>query len=857
MNCTYRLRSAWTYAAIAILALLLSPRAAMGQMSDQMVGGPISTKRFQRLLGTYVHPTESESAALDRLHEAYLDRFRAEIDPELSALLKDLTSGAPSLQEFRRLMRETERMQARIGEADRAFFDSAAALLPEGRRAGLARVRTARERQRALAGFTGMSSSVFGGRGSFVDLADLMARDRVLRAVPADMRARFDALLMAQEQRLLTQAQRFDRTTTKALDGYYEAMLSLQAPRSQTGSEGETPEQQEARRRTEMQNLVDIAAEFGEEPRKVLEANFAANRAALAELAGVLPAAALAELRTEAATRSLGDAGRSVFGASTPSDPGTNPAVIAARLRRSGALDQEGTERSRAIVDSWRVEHAQAIEEYVEARLESSLAPGATTTGAQPDPGLLRVAGSAKAVDAAGQKALRALAELAGARASEFLVEREEQGESRLAPTATPESADSVLRGIAGAPSRVSGWFFQSPSLTRPMDARELGDRLALLGVKSEALAMIESVVAAWKTRECDIRFAPAVAAWSASSRALATEPRAPATDAASRERRAVLRSAFDAARSATVDAYFATEDALLADLAAALALDPDGPELTALRLTRIALLDRELSPLGESGSALATPLPVIAQSGIGAESGMAFLTQSLPAWRALAESIPARVRARLARTAELERLQWVEYDTTDSGLWNERIRELDQRISSADLADATRIRGDFDGALSALESVDPAAARALRTAAQQIRHPDLHRPSESAAGQLAQALALEGVDDATLARLEALKGEYDSVFEALTQRMVDASDRIAVISRERFEESVALRESLEKLRFQRNERAEKARGEARRILGDGLASRIRGLVPNEDDELLAPRRRGAQSIGSTSGDDD
>jgi hypothetical protein len=47
--------------------------------------------------------------------------------------------------------------------------------------------------------------------------------------------------------------------------------------------------------------------------------------------------------------------------------------------------------------------------------------------------------------------------------------------------------------------------------------------------------------------------------------------------------------------------------------------------------------------------------------------------------------------------------------------------------------------------------------------------------------------------------------------------------------------------EAVEKIRFQRNERTEKARSEARRILGEELASRVRGLVPDEADGPAAP----------------
>ncbi|MEY5033364.1 MAG: hypothetical protein RL354_2395, partial [Planctomycetota bacterium] len=104
------------------LATTLCASVAHAQQSEQMVGGPLTTKRFERLLRAYVQPTTAEATALDRLHEAYLDRFRAEIDPELAQLGQSMGGGMPTVQEFRKFMREIERLQARIADADAALL---------------------------------------------------------------------------------------------------------------------------------------------------------------------------------------------------------------------------------------------------------------------------------------------------------------------------------------------------------------------------------------------------------------------------------------------------------------------------------------------------------------------------------------------------------------------------------------------------------------------------------------------------------------------------------------------------------------------------------------------------------------
>ena len=63
MNRALTLRLGWVFNTLAVLTLLLSCSPAFGQMSEQMVGGPISTRRFERLLRAYVQPAEGESAA--------------------------------------------------------------------------------------------------------------------------------------------------------------------------------------------------------------------------------------------------------------------------------------------------------------------------------------------------------------------------------------------------------------------------------------------------------------------------------------------------------------------------------------------------------------------------------------------------------------------------------------------------------------------------------------------------------------------------------------------------------------------------------------------------------------------------
>lgn len=77
-------------------------------------------------------------------------------------------------------------------------------------------------------------------------------------------------------------------------------------------------------------------------------------------------------------------------------------------------------------------------------------------------------------------------------------------------------------------------------------------------------------------------------------------------------------------------------------------------------------------------------------------------------------------------------------------------------------------------------------------------------------------------------------------MFESLTVRMIAERERASETGDAGWQEEMRRSEAVEKIRFQRDERTAKARSEARRILGDALASTVRGLVPDEDEALLA-----------------
>ena len=94
--------------AALVAALLVVPPPAAHAQGAQAVASPLTTKRLERLLRVYVSPTAEEASAIDRLHEAYLAKFRAELDPEIQAVGRSMGGAMPSQQEFEKFLRDLE-----------------------------------------------------------------------------------------------------------------------------------------------------------------------------------------------------------------------------------------------------------------------------------------------------------------------------------------------------------------------------------------------------------------------------------------------------------------------------------------------------------------------------------------------------------------------------------------------------------------------------------------------------------------------------------------------------------------------------------------------------------------------------
>jgi hypothetical protein len=851
------------------LALVLVALAALfGGVPDahaqREVTSPMTTKRLERLLAVYVVPTPEEAAAIDRLHEAYLADFLAKVNPQIDAL-RPIAGAPPSPQEFEQFLSDLDRLQAKIVEVEDAFFAGATDVLAEARRPGMQRVREARERQRNVSGFSRMGFDLAGGLGRFVDLADLLARAEIVREVPEASRGDFDALLLAQEQRLLAQSRSFARESRKACEQWFaaleeqrklqESVINTMLDAAEAGADGGAAEEAVVRARSErMQRMNQMVAEAASGVNRATALNADSNRAALPQFATVLPELLYHRLRGTVARRSMGalDTLVGLMGGHQLHLPGGGLEGLLERLRRDPAITAEMRERLVPIELTWYRESADNIERL--AKLTSELNPTTTILSAGDISGgtdearasIRKIADELSEID---QRAYRAVAAVIGSehRAVAFTRPR------NLAPAAGANGGDTEALApnmlyspeVDSAATEVAS-SQESDGLPSVWTAAHVARILKPLGVSDSSLAVIEGVVEAWTARE----WAPKVAALQREfSHTLQTLYVQEADGRLSVDRGKSER--LNTLRLQIADAIFAADASLFQDLAASLGLGADSAEMLLLRLERVSFVKAWVSIAGSSVSASsASPSPgaILVRAGLSPEESRAFLENTRDAWQALAAALPSAARALIEYRSRAETAMSPAADDVYYG-------SSDQLIVQADAAMRAFARryGELCDVAAAKASEKAEVAASIRRARLSLARPDVYEPSECATGPLESALAINELSAEQRARLEALMAEYAAAYESLSEKIASGPTGTDTNGHGTMEATQQLVEFEQRLRLQRSERTEKARSEARRILGDELASRVRGLESAKAEPL---RTRMAQPFGPAAEDD-
>lgn len=161
-----------------------------------MVPDPMSYSELSRLLRAYDTLTPEQMAAVESAHDSYRERFRALREGDIQRFLdsmQKMRGGMPSKQQADDMIKGMERINKQIGEVDDSLFEAVVTLAGEDHRTALMRARDARARNRVT---SGAMASAFAA-----PVADLSEITLELELTPAQRQA-VDPTLISYEARL-------------------------------------------------------------------------------------------------------------------------------------------------------------------------------------------------------------------------------------------------------------------------------------------------------------------------------------------------------------------------------------------------------------------------------------------------------------------------------------------------------------------------------------------------------------------------------------------------------------------------------------------------------------------------------
>lgn len=209
---------------VAILALLLAaPLQAQG--TSNQLPDPITTVELRRLMTLYVQPTDGEMASIEALHDDYQREFRLFRESDIEAFMKRaeamMGTGIPSKAKMQEFSRDYDRINDQIAAIDNRFFDAATPLFGQERELGLKRARDARARSRVGSGLLGQLPFMMGG--GFPDVSAMAIESRLPAALLSEMQGE----MISYEDRLTSLARETasagSKMFVKMIDGLEKA----------------------------------------------------------------------------------------------------------------------------------------------------------------------------------------------------------------------------------------------------------------------------------------------------------------------------------------------------------------------------------------------------------------------------------------------------------------------------------------------------------------------------------------------------------------------------------------------------------------------------------------------------------
>lgn len=808
-------------ATLAILAAAVPARPAAAQSARDVAATPITSRFLVRQLRAFVGPTEAESAAIDALHERYLEKFRAELDPEITALTDSLSGRMPTKQEFDAFLRNMDRVAARIAEADDAFVASATQLVAEERRAGFERVREARERARALMGVGRLGAMMFGSGANFVDLPELLVRCEPL----AERRVDYTAFLEDLSRRTLAQSRAHASSLRTGISRFFDAMQPVMAAAETRAANGKPPTDEELGQA--QQAYFDAMSAVGEANRRGVRANFDMNRAALARVGEFFDEPTALDIREEVVRRVLNEGTMLPFGLGKRLDL----EALGDRLARDERVPTELRARIAELVLAWRRDHVARAEAWTSVAVSRDGQQAELMGGPEDlDDGGEEAARAG--MRASAEKALAQIAALIGSLAEEYTakVELADGGERLVVRLPkkpdTGGGDDDDAGGAPAAPSWVFRGFAASGEIPQNLDSSVAVRVARVLGVEGVDPGVLDAIASKYRDDEWEPAMAPLRERIANAQQNLhsATEDGRLMTDMT---RLAELRAArLEAARR-----LFELDERQIVALSGVLGLGADHPFALLMRLERIGAIGSR--PSGNQTALLVPPSGVLASASLDGATAATIVEAARPTLASIAESMPSLLQAALERAHRMSEAE-VGFSSRDQQTVVDSSQRYRETIGANQRADADLV-SRLGRALE--DAAQVAGGDELREKVRRARmrevHPDAYRIEDGLDREFAAVGRLPDLSPDALGAVEALRAEYEAIFDKMSEQLIaPAFDIIPGDgSPEAWRDYARRMEEIERVRFKRTEFVDKIRAALARAIGPAQAARVPGLV--------------------------
>ena len=818
---------------VALVVLAASVPAGAQGTSGQLPD-PLSTSDLKRLLSMYVHPTDAEMATIEALHDDYRAQFRtfreSDIEQFLAEMQKLMGTGVPTKAAVQDFTRKYERINTRIAEIDNGFFDAIGTLLGDERQVSVKRARDARARARISMGFLGQMPGVLGG--SLPDVAAMAIESKL----PASVMAEIQPELISYEERLTGLAREMSSAGVRMMIEMVEALEKAGYANLSEEEMMKDPERMKG-----MMEAVQAALAAAMKP--IMDkagAVYDTNRRTFRSVHGHLSGDEARKFRLRYVRTAYPEIG---------SDPASAERLIKLALRIR-ALDENTRSSIQAAYESWKTSDDALVDEAMKMADESRKDMAELGFNGMATGHMKLAEFSAKRAEL-GAKALESIKPMLGDERIKKLYERVamDQGDM-FDDTSDPEAADpnaapptvSVRAGALESPvANVTG-----DSGHRRIEIASIRSLIQEIELEEGSMATAEMLHADYEKRweESIEPYSAKVSEAQAGMWTYDATSGVPGTNAAKRDeyfnlRKEVLAKALE------------LDEGLFRDIAG---LAAEGKE----NLLAAAKLGRLLESNDESASSRwfgnwteseqsVNIISVIRSSELPAEERLRMLSSI----GAKAAELEQAIREARTQALELERdLQIMternqalyssgkEVDPVEAQKTGQEWMRLQSRGGQISAKRSELVRAAWE---SVLASSDGPVRERLQLEYDKLAYPSIFDDPRAATSLIEKALEMQDLSPEQKQELQILHDRYRAEYLTYCRQMIP-SKRVAqptsgdsAEAREYWKERMAQENANSKVRFDRDERSQRAVSQLRRILSADQAGRIGGLASYDE----------------------